>query len=255
MQMPTMNRFDLQPKFGFYVSFDDFFSDAPIGSPELSAVGHVDANILTLKTTLTASKNHLKRLVKTFDRSDLMIQPGPDINIGPIKIGTLGSVEMQDFLIEFYADADLTVEKLYYCWLGHMMDPTTGLKFPRQMYEKDITLYFYDREVVAQASVGKVENLVFLQNDLMETLILTNYRERRIYRKCYPATMEKIQFSVEESGFVEGVNITFVCNGGVSIQYGPDATQNSASTALTRTNAQGAGSMTSINPDSSIRFS
>ena len=158
-----------------------------------------------------------------------MIQAGTDINVGAIKIGTLGSVDIQDFNIEFYPDSDLLAEKFYYCWIGHMMDVSTGLKFPRQLYERDIVIYTYDRTLLSQASsgIGNIAGAVTSALNafgagiptVMETLIQTKYTSKRTFKKCYPATIEKIQFNTEDSGFIEGINITFACNGGVTIDY------------------------------------
>ena len=112
------------------------------------------------------------------------------------------------------------------------MELKTGLKYPRNFYERDIVIYTYDREILAQASSGLgsiVGAVTGVLNSIgigtatyMEELIKTNFKEKRTFKKCYPATIEKIQFNTEDSGFIEGINITFACNGGVAIEYPGD---------------------------------
>ncbi len=166
------DRVNLVPQFNFSVAFYDLL------------------NIDIFRKELFKEYNSNIR-IKSITIPEVRINTNT-INFNNTDIRYPSDISSFEFTITFYNDVSLFAKKLYYLWLGRMID-RYNLKYPRKNYE--FSLYIQIRDF--------------------------NYKllEVRRFNKCFPSNIGENTYDKEMKDYLDNISITFVCNGGIDFIY------------------------------------
>jgi hypothetical protein len=188
-------RFDLMPKYKFFVDIGSVVTALNVKMYELFSGYNEDA----LSTTLFEDMNvlvektvNLLLTLKSTNVPEMVVKSEDALQYPKINVPKHLSIS-NNITLDFYADSKSVLKQLYYTWINLMFNVKTGTSRPKYYYEVDLPIYIFNKQ--------------------------SQQIEHRIYHECSPRMIADTNLDANSLELQEPLKLDLNVNGSMTIEF------------------------------------